>query len=101
MDIVNSGCKTNDQAVVDSDSDVMPRIFQKFLRQFHVDRVVEYLRRNVQENILIALCRTLMSIAIVVVRHNERWTGKGAYSRESPSQKHSRRSARFGCQRFL
>src|SRR4029077_7734218 len=68
MDVVDSGCKTDDQAIVDSDSDVMSRVFKKFLRQFRINWVVEHRRRHGMRTFSSPRCRTLISMAIVLPR---------------------------------
>ena len=54
MDVMNSGCETDDLVSVDGNDDMMPRVIEKFLSQRCIDWIVKDVRRDVRENVLIA-----------------------------------------------
>ena len=53
MDVMDSGCEADNLVIVDGDRDMMPWIFQKFLGQCGIDRIIEDLRGDVHENVVI------------------------------------------------
>src|SRR5580658_9149187 len=54
MDMVDGGSETDDQAVVNGDSDMMSRILQKYPGEFFVDWFVEHFCGDVSKHVLIA-----------------------------------------------